>query len=143
MKLAQLLENKGGQAVTIEQSASVADAIRIMHDHRVGSVVIAVGDGEPLGIFTERDVMGLCANGKGGDLENLSVSDYMTEDVVLGSPDDNVDAILNLMTERRFRRLPVVVDGKLIGLISIGDLVKAKMEATAHEAEALREYIAS
>lgn len=143
MKLAQLLKNKGGHAVTIKPSASVADAIRAMHSHRVGSVVIPDEDGKPLGIFTERDVMGLCADNQGCELENLIVGDYMTTDVVVGSPDDQIDSILSLMTERRFRRLPIVVDGKLIGLVSIGDLVKAKLEETTHEAEALREYIAS
>jgi CBS domain-containing protein len=143
MKLSALLERKGGQAVTIDLTVTVAEAIRVMHENRVGSVVIATADHKLLGIFTERDVMRLCANGKGGELAALPVKDYMTTDVVSGSPDDRVDAVLNLMTERRFRRLPIVVNDKLVGVISIGDLVKAKMEETAHEAEALREYIAS
>jgi CBS domain-containing protein len=143
MKLAQLLERKGGHAVTIDLTVSVAEAIRVMHENRVGSVVIASEDKKLLGIFTERDVMRLCANGKGGELADLPVKDNMTTDVVYGSPDDRVDDVLNLMTKRRFRRLPIVVDGKLVGVISIGDLVKAKMEETAHEAEVLREYIAS
>jgi CBS domain-containing protein len=143
MKLAELLERKGDRAVTIGQTASVAEAIRVMHENRVGSVVIADTDQQPLGIFTERDVMRLCADGKGGELTALSVKEHMTTDLVCGVPDDRVDAALNLMTERRFRRLPIVVDGKLVGVVSIGDLVKAKMEETAHEAEALREYIVS
>lgn len=144
MKLSDLLAHKGGQAVTVTATSSVADAIRAMHENDVGSVLI-IGDsgGIPLGIFTERDVMRLCANGKGAELDNVPINDCMTRDVVVGSPDDHIDEIMNVMTERRFRRMPVMADGELIGLVSIGDLVRAKLEETAQEAEALRSYIAS
>ena len=143
MKLGELLERKGGHAVTVSETTSVGEAIRAMHDNKVGSVVIINNDAYPIGIFTERDVMRLCADGRGGNLNEMTISDYMTRDVEFGSPNDRVVDILNLMTERRFRRIPVVVDSKIVGVLSIGDLVKAKLEETEHDAEALREYIAS
>jgi CBS domain-containing protein len=143
MKLAKLIANKQDPALTVVADATVADAIQIMHSNHIGSVMVPSEQGNPLGIITERDVMRLCAEGKGGELGQLTVQDCMTRNVVCGSPDDTVDEALNLMTQRRFRRLPIVANNKLLGLLSIGDLVKAKLEETAQEAQALRDYIAS
>jgi len=143
MKLADLIANRKDPAITVEADASVAKAIQIMHDSHVGSVIIPSEQGKPLGIITERDVMRLCAEGKGGELDKISVQDCMTANVVCGSLSDTVDEALNLMTNRRFRRLPIIDNNTLVGLLSIGDLVKAKLEETAQEAQALREYIAS
>jgi predicted transcriptional regulator len=86
--------------------------------------------------------MRLYAEGK-GDFEMLLIKDCMTTNVILGRPEDRVTDVLSLMTEKRFRHMPVVQDGQIVGVISIGDLVKAKLEETAHEAQALREYITS
>ena len=142
MQLKQLLEKKGAGAVTLAQSVSVGEAIRTMYQHRVGSVLIASGSGTPLGIFTERDVMRLCAEGK-SDFDELSVKDHMTTELVLGKPEDQVTEVLGIMTEKRFRHMPVVQDGQIVGIVSIGDLVKAKLEETVQEAETLRNYIIS
>ncbi|MCP5424198.1 MAG: CBS domain-containing protein [Gammaproteobacteria bacterium] len=141
-RLKQLLDNKGASAVTIEQSASLADAIRIMHQHRVGSVIIPSSSGEPLGILTERDVIRLFAEGH-TDFEKLRVQDCMTTGLMLGNPDDDTEQVLVLMTEKRFRHLPIVYEGHIVGVISIGDLVKAKLQETSAEAKALRDYIHS
>lgn len=141
MKLAELLVHKGNRAVSVDASASVADAVRTMYKHRVGSVIIAGDGGLPRGIFTERDVMRLCAEGRASELEHLQVADWMTTEVVVASPDDTIDAVLQLMTERRFRHVPVVQNGQLAGVVSIGDLVKARLQETAAEAQLLRDYI--
>ena len=143
MKLAELLSHKEGDALTVAPTASVADAIKIMNDNHIGSVIIPSDQGAPLGIITERDIMRLCAQGKGGELANLKVQDCMTANVVCAAASDTVDEALNLMTQRRFRRLPIVEQDRLLGLVSIGDLVKAKLDETAQEAQALREYIVS
>jgi CBS domain-containing protein len=140
-KLKQLLDKKGAGAVTIAPAASVAEAIRTMHRHRVGSVIVPSG-GEPVGILTERDVIRLFAEGK-TDFEQLPVQDCMTTGLMLGKPDDHVDEVLALMTEKRFRHLPVVQDGQIVGVISIGDLVKAKLQEAAEEVRVLRDYINS
>ncbi len=141
MKLAELLATKGNQAVTVAASASVAEAVHIMYGHHVGSVIIAGDSGLPRGIFTERDVMRLCAEGKAGHLGELQVADCMTTDVVIAGPDDTLEAMMELMTQRRFRHVPVVQDNRLAGVVSIGDLVKARLQETAAEAQLLRDYI--
>ncbi|HRZ52402.1 MAG TPA: CBS domain-containing protein [Candidatus Contendobacter sp.] len=141
MLLKEILNKKGGQPVTVPASATVADAIRAMHDHKVGSVVVPNADGSPAGIFTERDVLNLCAEGR-TDFAKMSIRPCMTCAMTTGKPAETVSEVLVIMTARRFRHMPVVDgDGKMVGVVSIGDLVKAKLEETAREAQALREYI--
>lgn len=142
MRLSDVLQKKGANAVTVSASASVATAIQTMYQNRVGSVIVPSDGGKPIGILTERDIMRLCAQGK-RDFENLLVKDCMTASPVLGSPDDRITEVLTVMTNKRFRHMPVVKDDQIIGIISIGDLVKAKLEETAEEAQALRDYITS
>ncbi len=141
MQLKEILSKKGGQPVTVPTTATVADAIRAMTEHKVGSVMIPNADGSPAGIFTERDVLNLCAEGR-TDFAKMSVRPCMTCDMTTGKPSETVSEVLAIMTAKRFRHMPVVDDdGKLIGVVSIGDLVKAKLQETAQEAQALREYI--
>jgi CBS domain-containing protein len=142
MKLAAILERKGPHAVTVTENSTISDAINLMDENRVGSVMIATDDNELLGIFTERDVLSLCANGKGGDFQTMLIKDHMTTNVIIGHLEDHLDDVLGTMTSNRFRRLPVVVGNKIVGLLSLGDLVKAKLEEVEHDADALREYIA-
>lgn len=142
MKLKEVLESKGGKPVTVPTTATVADAIRAMSDHRVGSVMVPYADGSPAGIFTERDVLHLCAGGR-TDFANMSIRPCMVCDITTGQLSDTVSETLVTMTAKRFRHMPVVENGKLVGVVSIGDLVKAKLEETAQEAQALREYIHS
>ena len=143
MRLAEVLRQKGPNAITLTESATVADAVRAMQHHHIGSVVITTDDQQLLGIFTERDVVRLCAEAKGSELATLLLTNCMTRDVMTATPDNTVDEVLSLMTTHRFRRIPVLIDGKIAGLLSIGDLVKAKLNATAEEAAALRHYITS
>ncbi len=142
MKLKELLDKKGASAVTVPGSSTVGMAIRTMYQNRVGSVIIASDGGTPSGILTERDIMRLYAEGKSA-FETLRVEDCMTTNLVLGSPDDEISDVLGIMTEKRFRHMPVVQDKQVVGIVSIGDLVKAKLEETAVEAQALRDYITS
>jgi CBS domain-containing protein len=142
MKLKEVLAAKGRRVVTVSAKSSIADAIRTMHAENVGSVMVPDSESCPVGIFTERDVVRMYADGD-RDFDKLPVEARMTCSVVLGRLSMTIDEALGLMTERRFRHLPVVEDGKLLGIVSIGDLVKRKLEETAQEAEALRAYIAS
>jgi len=142
MKLKEVLAAKGRRVVTVSAKSSIADAIRTMHAENVGSVMVPDSESCPVGIFTERDLVRMYADGD-RDFDKLPVEARMTCSVVLGRLAMTVDEALGLMTERRFRHLPVVEDGKLLGIVSIGDLVKRKLEETAQEAEALRAYIAS
>jgi CBS domain-containing protein len=142
MKLKDVLAAKGHRVVTVLAKSSIADAIRAMHAEKVGAVMVPDAEGCPVGIFTERDVVRLYADGE-RDFDTLALEARMTCSVVVGRPSMSVDEALGLMTDRRFRHLPVVEDGKLLGLVSIGDLVKVKLSETADEAQALQAYIAS
>ena len=142
MKLKDVLAAKGHRVVTVLAKSSVADAIRAMHAEKVGAVMVPDAEGCPVGIFTERDVVRLYADGE-RDFDTLALEARMTCSVVVGRLSMSVDEALGLMTERRFRHLPVVEDGRLLGLVSIGDLVKVKLGEAAKEAQAMRAYIAS
>ena len=142
MILKEVLAGKGRRLVTVSAKSSVADAIRTMHAENVGSVLVPDAEDCPVGIFTERDVLRLHADGE-RDFDRVTVAQRMTCSLVLGQLQMSVDEALGLMTERRFRHLPVVEAGRLLGLVSIGDLVKAKLEEAAQEAQALRAYITS
>jgi CBS domain-containing protein len=142
MNLKEVLTVKGYRVVTVPAKSSIADAIRTMHAEKVGAVLVPDAAACPVGIFTERDVVRLYADGD-RDLDTLAVESRMTCSIVVGRLSMSVDEALGLMTERRFRHLPVVEDGRLLGLVSIGDLVKVKLEETAQEAQALRAYISS
>jgi len=142
MKLGDVLAAKGNRVVTVSAKSSVADAIRAMQAEKVGAVLVPDAEGCPVGIFTERDVVRLYADGD-RDFDSLALEARMTCSIVIGRLSMPIDEALGLMTERRFRHLPVVEDGRLLGMVSIGDLVKMKLEETAREAQALRAYIAS
>jgi CBS domain-containing protein len=142
MKLSEVLVGKGRRVVTVSAKSSISDAIRTMQAEKVGAVLVPDSGECPVGIFTERDVVRMHAGGD-RDFDALTVESRMTCSVVVGKLSMTVDEALGLMTQRRFRHLPVLEDGKLVGLVSIGDLVKVKLEETAQEAQALRAYITS
>ena len=140
MKLVQhLLDSKGREIISIVQNASVFDAIKLMADHAVGSLLVMDGD-ELQGIVTERDYARKVII-KGRSSESTPVADIMTKDLVTASVDQSVNDCMTLMTERRIRHLPVIVDGKVAGLISIGDLVQAIISDQQQEIEQLEQYI--
>ncbi len=140
MKLVQhLLDSKGDEVISIVQDASVFDAIKLMADRAVGSLLVMDGD-ELQGIVTERDYARKVII-KGRSSESTPVADIMTTDLVTASPMQSVNDCMNLMSERRIRHLPIVMDGKVVGLISIGDLVQAIISDQKEEIEQLGSYI--
>lgn len=140
MKLVQhLLDSKGREIISIVQNASVFDAIKLMADRAVGSLLVMDGD-ELQGIVTERDYARKVII-KGRSSESTPVADIMTTDLVTASVDQSVNDCMTLMTKRRIRHLPVIVDGKVAGLISIGDLVQAIISDQQQEIEQLEQYI--
>src|SRR5688500_19864350 len=142
MKLKDVLAAKGRRVVSVSAKSSIADAIRTMHAEKVGAVLIPDAEGCPVGIFTERDVVRLYADGE-REFETLALEARMTCSVKVGRLSMSVDEALGLMTERRFRHLPVVEDGKLLGLVSIGDLVKVKLGEAGEGAQGMRAEIDS
>lgn len=139
MTIAAILNDKGSECFTIAGDAQVADAIRLLTDRRIGAAPVLDGD-QVVGIFSERDVM-KCLASIGAQALSRHVSDLMTAPAVTVSPRESVLAALALMTQRRIRHLPVIDDGALVGLVSIGDLVKYRIERIESEASAMRAYI--
>jgi len=140
MKLVQhLLDSKGREIISIVQDASVFDAIKLMADRTVGSLLVMEGD-ELIGIVTERDYARKVII-KGRSSESTPVADIMTTDLVTTTPEQSVNDCMTLMTKRRIRHLPVVADGKVAGMISIGDLVQAIISDQQEEIEQLGQYI--
>ena len=140
MQLKEILKIKGGQPVTVPSTATVADAIRAMKEFRVGSVIVPNADGSPAGIFTERDVLNLCADGL-TDFARMSIRPYMTCDMTTGKLDETISEALSVMTAKRFRHLPVIEEGRVIGVVSIGDLVKEIIKDQQFVIEELRRYV--
>jgi len=140
MKLVQhLLDSKGREIISIVQNASVFDAIKLMAERGVGSLLVMDGD-ELKGIVTERDYARKVII-KGRSSESTPVADIMTTELVTASSEQSVKDCMGLMTERRIRHLPVVTDGKVTGMISIGDLVQAIISDQKEEIEQLEQYI--
>lgn len=141
MTIADILERKGAEIETIIPAASLADAIAKLGARRIGALPVVI-DGEIAGIFSERDVI-FALREHGADVLAWKVERIMSTPVVTVAPGDNVLDALALMTERRVRHLPVCEDGHLVGIVSIGDLVKHRLDRIEAERDALRSYIQS
>ena len=145
MSVFHILEAKSSdgpsEVVSVEATTSVSDAVALMSKHRIGAVLVRQ-DSDIAGILSERDVMHLVARSS-ADALAMPVSKAMTKKLVTCAKTDTVDHAMNVMTQGRFRHLPVMENGELLGMISIGDVVKAKIEEAEHEVEDLRSYIAS
>ena len=140
MFVSDILAQKGGLVFTVSPGTTVAQAAQHLSTRRIGSVLVMDGTNTIAGIVSERDIVRAMAR-HGGDALDLEVRQVMTRDVVTCHPDDPIERVMGLMTDGRFRHLPVENRGELIGLISIGDVVKARLEETQHETEALKAYI--
>ena len=142
MLVSHILKDKGDLVFTASPSDTVSAVAALLHARRVGAMVVVEGDREVVGIVSERDIVRVVAE---KDARGLSgpVSGFMTREVIFAHPAETVDSLLARMTDRRVRHLPVCVDRRLVGIISIGDLVKAKIAETQAEAEGLRAYITS
>jgi len=140
--LAAKKRNLGGDLIDIEPAADLAAAAKLLAAHRIGAVVIRGAGGRLAGILSERDIVRALAEHGAGALA-LPVAQMMTREVETCSEDDSVAAIMERMTAGKFRHLPVTSDGKLVGLISIGDVVKERVREIEQETEAMRDYIRS
>ena len=130
----------GGDIVTIEPTADLAAAVKLLSAHRIGAVVIRGAGGRLAGILSERDIVRAISE-HGAAALKLSVSQVMTRNVATCGEDDSIASIMERMTEGKFRHMPVLDNGELIGLVSIGDVVKQRVEEVERESEALRDYI--
>lgn len=139
MLIAEILKDKGGAVFTAAPADDLQSTIAALDQKRVGALVICEGD-RVVGIISERDLVRAVAR-HGRDALDKPVSDYMTQDVVFADPTETVGVLMERMTDRRIRHLPVIQNGRLIGVVSIGDLVKSKIAEATFEAESMKAYI--
>ena len=143
MLVSQILRTKGDMVFTASPTnSSVAAVAALLHARRVGAMVVIEGDRDVAGIVSERDIVRVVAEAGAEGLKK-PVSACMTRDVIFAAPEESVNALLERMTDRRVRHLPVCQDHRLLGIVSIGDLVKVKIAETEAEAEGLRAYIST
>ena len=141
MRISDILRTKSGGAavVSIGPDATVTELVAMLAEHKIGAVIVT-GGADVIGIVSERDVVRRL-NDEGADVLGAAVSSLMTSPVITCAPSDHVDAIAETMTEHRFRHLPVVDDGQLVGLVSIGDVVKNRIRELEKDRSQLEQYV--
>lgn len=142
MLVSQILKTKGDLVFTTSPGETVGAAAALLHSRRVGALVVLDDKDSVVGILSERDVVRVIAE-QGPAALNKKVADCMTRDVIFADPGETVDQLMERMTDRRIRHLPVCRKDRLIGIISIGDLVKTKIAEVEAEADGLKAYIAA
>lgn len=140
MKISTILKMKGDKVHTVPAHTPLKGVLRDMLVLRVGSLVIIDADGEIVGIMTERDLLRNLAK-LGAHWEDIGVGDVMSREVILGRPSDTLDQVMALMTERRIRHLPVVEAGRLVGMLSMGDIIKASLSESTFQNKLMKSYI--
>jgi CBS domain-containing protein len=140
MKISDVLRTKGSAVITVAPQETIASLLELLARHNIGAVVISTDGAAVDGIVSERDVVRQL-HARGSELLDAPVSDIMTAKVLTCSPDDELTEIGALMTDNRIRHLPVVVDGRLAAIVSIGDIVKARMDQLASERDLYEAYI--
>ncbi len=141
MTIARILKNKSASVVTVPQSMPIIGVANVLRERGIGAVLVTDVSGDLIGIVSERDIVRGLAT-LGSDLLEKAAGTIMTSPVITCVPEDTVQCAMEMMTSRRFRHLPVVENGRLVGIVSIGDLVKQRIEMAEQEAGHLRDYIA-
>jgi CBS domain-containing protein len=136
MNIATVLASKGSKVITIQPEQTVRQAVGLLVEHNIGALVVVDGNRQPVGILSERDIVRMAAQRE--QVFSEPVGALMTKNVVLGLPQDDLTSVAHTMTERRIRHLPVMEAGRLIGIVSIGDVVKAQRDRYQGEVETLQ-----
>lgn len=139
MKVRDILRTKGTEVICVGPEQPVTAAVKILSEHRIGALVVRSG-GEIRGIISERDLLNLVARDPSA-VSAARVEDIMTSDLIVGVPDDSLDYVMNIMTQNRIRHLPIVMDSRLEGILSIGDVVNAVRRSVESENRHLKDYI--
>ena len=139
MNIASLLATKSKPPITIRPEQSVREAVALLAKHNIGALVVVNAANSPVGILSERDIVREAARNE--QVLARAVSEIMTRDVITGLPEDDLTSVANVMTEKRIRHVPVVDKGKLVGIVSIGDVVKAQRDEYRGEVETLETQI--
>jgi CBS domain-containing protein len=139
MNIASILAQKGGRVVTGRPEQSIRQALSLLAEHNIGALVVVDETGVPAGILSERDIVREAARDE--RLFARTVGEIMTRDVIVGVPEDDLRAVRRTMTERRIRHVPVIADGRLVGIVSIGDVVKAELDQYLGEVDTLQTQV--
>ncbi len=142
MTVRQILKSKGATVTAVPAAEPVRNVATLLHESRIGSVIVHNEELMPIGILSERDIVRGIAE-QGATALDAPASTLMTADIITCGPDDHIDRLMQVMTDQRVRHLPVLENGHLAGIISIGDLVKARIGELESEGEALRTYISA
>ena len=140
MKVKGILREKPGAVITITADQSLHEASQLLAEHNIGAVVVVDSEGTPVGILSERDIVRALARLQ-ADVVSHKVRDAMTKDIIIGFPEDDLSYVSNTMTDKHIRHLPIMEDQKLVGIISIGDVVKTQLAHFKSEAHWLHQYI--
>jgi len=149
MRIRDILQEKGSSVVTIDADRNILDAIGMLNEHRISALIVTREGEEIVGIITERDILQECGDHcaemkettKAGTACSSLVRDVMTRDLVTGVLDDDPNYAMGVMTKNRIRHLPILVEGNLAGIISIGDLVNAHLEERVFKGQTLKDYL--
>jgi CBS domain-containing protein len=136
MKVRTILATKGMNVITIRPEQSVREATLVLTEHNIGALVVVNEAVQPVGIISERDIIHEAARRQ--DVFSLSVGQIMTRDVIIGLPQDDLISVAHTMTEKRFRHLPIMERGQLVGVVSIGDIVKCQRDQYQGEIDTLQ-----
>lgn len=139
MKIRQILSRKGMRVITIHPEQLIREAIAKLVAHKIGALVVVDAAEKPVGILSERDIIRRSAENEAVFSE--TVADLMTKDIITGIPQDDTSSVAATMTQRRFRHLPIMEDGQLVGIISIGDILKAERDQYRGEIDTLETLI--
>jgi CBS domain-containing protein len=142
MYVKDILQHKGTEVYTVGPETTMSALAHELVERHIGAAVVVDGDGAVVGVISERDIV-YCIAERGGGCLNRDVADLMTAKVITCAPDTTIEEVMNQMTERRIRHLPVIDDGRLAGIVSIGDVVKNRIASAERENVLLREYISS
>lgn len=141
MIVRNILQYKGAKVVSVRPDATVAEAAKTLFSNRIGAALVMEGEDTIVGIFSERDmVRGMAVHGD--QVESMKVADLMSRNVLTCSPNDTLENLMAIMTANRVRHLPVVESGALIGIVTIGDVVKNRLEEATMVVSSLRDYVA-
>ena len=136
MNIANILARKGGRVITVRPEQSIREALQLLARHNIGALVVVGEPGLPVGIISERDVVREAARSE--EVFGRTVADLMSRDLVVALPEDDLASVGHTMTERRIRHLPVIDGGRLVGMVSIGDVLKAQRDQYAGEVATLQ-----
>jgi CBS domain-containing protein len=140
MMLSAILRNKPVSVVSVTPETKITEVVRVLAEKRIGAVLVIDSQEKLVGILSERDIVRTLAS-HAADIFSMTASQLMTHSPTVTKPEASVVDAMEIMTEGRFRHLPVMSNGKLVGLVSIGDVVKARIDQQAHEVDSLRAYV--